>query len=306
MSQDVVNTIDTSFPVIALGNQLRQAELVAFAGSLATAVETKFNELDIREKNDVLELKALVAKAQAAADKIEDYERDEIKAILERLVNDQVVIRMIASMGAKLGNTNYSLVSVVSTLATMAKVRSTRMLTDALGKINGASMELVDGRVALFGCNLLVDGNNITGTFVCNDAAVFGVPVSFYGKFVRQAGSVISLFGAALAIGGILDSEVSHLVIDLTAELQVIAPSSIDVAAAVVEPAPIPAPTPAPAPAPAPVEPAPIEPAPVEPAPVEPAPVEPAPVEPAPVEPAPVEPAPVDPAPVDPAPATGL
>ncbi len=289
MSQEVVNTIDTTFPVIALGNQLRQAELVAFAGSLATAVETKFNELDIREKNDVLELKALVAKAQAAADKIEDYERDQIKAILERLVNDQVVIRMIASMGAKLGNTNYSLVSVVSTLATMAKVRSTRMLTDALGKINGASMELVDGRVALFGCNLLVDGNNITGTFVCNDAAVFGVPVSFYGKFVRQAGSVISLFGAALAIGGILDSEVSHLVIDLTAELQVIAPSSIDVAAAVVEPAPIPAPTPAPAPAP-----------------VEPAPVEPAPVEPAPVEPAPVEPAPVEPAPVDPAPATGL
>lgn len=284
MPQDVVNTIDTSFPVISLGNQLRHAELMAFAASMATAIEGKITELDTREKNDVLALKELVAKAQAAADKIEDYERDQIKAILERLVNDQVVIRMIASMGAKLGSTNYTLVSLVSTLATMAKVRATRMLTDALGKINGAALDLVDGRTALFACSLLIDGNNITGTFVCNDASIFGVPVSFYGKFVRKD-SAISLFGAVLSLGGILDSEVSHLVIDLTAQLQAVAPAVIDVAAAVVEPAAT-APTPAPTPAPVEPEPAPA-PAPVEPEPVPaPAPGEP---EPAPA-PAPVEP----------------
>ncbi|WP_310463269.1 hypothetical protein [Sphaerotilus sp.] len=250
MSPVISKTINTDLPVIALERQLNFDEQVQFAGDMLKAVEDAHLTLESNVNNEFIAVREILERVAVAADKIEQYEKDQLKEILERLVNDATVRLLMAALGVTLSGSDYQLASSIEAFAYASNIDSLGweiLKHPETGMLTGAKLTLVDGRTALFTFQGSQVGNDYTGTFDCVDFA--GVPAFFSARLLRREKSFAS-FKTTLRMVRYEIVSAINILVDLTGRLRAMAPVSINVDAAVNPPsAPAPAPTPDPVPA---------------------------------------------------------
>jgi hypothetical protein len=242
----ISKTINTDLPVIALERQLNFQQQVEFAGDLIAAIDEVQMELDTRVTNEISVLRTTLERVAVAADKFEDYEKGQLKEILERLVNEEAVRLVVAALGVTLSGSSYQLASSIEAMAYASNIDALGwdiLKHPETGMVTGARLTLVDGRVALFTFGGSEIDGQYTGVFSTQDFA--GIPASFSARLQRRSKDFVGL-GRTLSMVRYELLGAVNILVDLTGRLRAMTPVSINVDAAVNPPAPAPAPTPDP------------------------------------------------------------
>lgn len=212
--------LTTDYAVQSLRDSLGDEQLLAFAGALITAVEgahnqlaTDVNNFEVQVQQDLAQLGTLVQQAQAAADRLDEYEKGQIEAILQGLLNNSALQDLFAQLGVTLNGTSYSLTSVVQAISLAEKEVKTEVTYDALGGMSGVKVTLASGAISTFAATVADDGNGLlSADFVTSDFA--GVPAAFSAKF-RKVAKSLTAFGASLTLNQVRNVERTNIVIDL-------------------------------------------------------------------------------------------